>query len=582
MQVKDTLTTTPPGVAVSPVPAKVAGLPVETVSGRVSDRDVAVPPSAVYTRLLSSALPRLLHVADPAPWRHGVAPQDDASARSTRVSYRRQAATLAIGMLVELEPGRADGDYLTEVIRSSLIRWQLSLRGDGRPLHRRSLSSPFHGATVGRIIQLLGETTGFQTPVLLADVERHLAWVSRRAVTVPWLEAATIGAMAEGAVLVRDIKLLARTRERLSRLLRMQDPEGWFPENAGADIGRLSLTVDALARLFHQNEWGELHGALQRAFRFLIHFVHPDGGVGGCYSARASAFASPYAAELMAHEFPEAAALALSWRHRCRESSFERLLGCDEDRPAAIGAGVAMAAVYGSSKWREVSELPCRCRGRSRFPNAGLTVVSTTHYHAVVNGRKGGAIHLTWRNGCPSVIDGGLTVVYPHRLRTSACMDGRTREESTQESISVNGVLRRAGAEADHSKRWWRKLKRWLRSKRRAVAMSGRRSELSDGRWATRDHYRREVTFGDDWVRIEDQVSCRLSCRAIICQSPPLRRDDWLGPTDSDGPCPRAPIFIEGGRRVSIVRLYRDGVLVEDAHGRAEPSGGLRLDSGAE
>ncbi len=259
-----------------------------------SDAGENMAPPSIYTRLLADALPRLLHVADPAPWRDGAAETPEVATGSTRVSFRRQSATLAMAMLIELDSARADSEYLTEVIRSSLIRWQLSLRGDGRPLRCRDLSSPFHGATLGRVIQLLSETTGFQTTMLLGDVERHLRWVTHRPVAAPWLEAAAICAMADGAVFVRDGSLLSKARGRLAGLLETQDTEGWFPENGGADIGRLSLTVDALARMYHQNGWEELDGVLRRALGFLAHFVHPDGSVGGCYGARASAFWSPY------------------------------------------------------------------------------------------------------------------------------------------------------------------------------------------------------------------------------------------------------------------------------------------------
>jgi len=517
----------------------------------------------VYTRLLSAALPQLLHVVDPAPWRHGAVPEGDQFARSARVGFRRLSATLAIGTLRELQPGRADRDYLAEVVRSSLIRWQLSLRGDGRPLHRRSLASPFHGATVGRIIHLLGETSAFQTPMLLDDIERHLAWVSRRRVTAPWLEAAAICAMAEGAVLVRDTRLLARARERLSGLLCMQHAEGWFPENHGADIGRLSLTVDALARLYHQCEWHELHDALRRSFGFLTHFVHSDGGVGGCYSTRSSAFSSPLAGELMAREFPESAALARAWRCRCRAHSSERLLGYDEDRAAAIAAGVAMAATCAERTWRKVSELPCDGNARVRFPAAGLTVISTKSYYAVVNGRKGGAIHLSWRDGGPPVIDGGLTVIYPHRWRSSASMDGRTRVESSENSVRVRGVFRRSGERHGCVEKWWRRVKDALRASRRSPVATPPGTGPSEHSWASRDHFEREVTFGEDWIRISDQVHCRLPCQAVICQSPPPRQYDWLGSTDPDEPCLRAPLFFDGGRNVTITRCYRNGELAE-------------------
>ena len=72
----------------------------------------------------------------------------------------------------------------------------------------------------------------------------------------------------------------------------------------------MTLTIDSLARIYRQNECYELRDPLKRSLDFLIHFVHPDGSVGGCYGSCGNSFVSPYGVELLSDVFPAAAAVA--------------------------------------------------------------------------------------------------------------------------------------------------------------------------------------------------------------------------------------------------------------------------------
>ncbi len=90
----------------------------------------------------------------------------------------------------------------------------------------------------------------------------------------------------------------------------------------------------------------------------------------------------------------------------------------------------------------------------------------------------------------------------------------------------------------------------------------GRPNHIDYGR-LTRDQYDRQITFGDDWIRIRDRVHCRLPCETIVCQSPPPVPTRPFG----DGSVSRTthpPIFVEGGRNVEIIRVYRNGELVKE------------------
>ena len=496
----------------------------------------ALPDQSVYLNAARASLPRWRRIVGLAPWLSDEKGKASNSRGYVAPLYEQQAATLAIALLCELDRGRADRSYLREHVRASLTRWQLSLRGDGRPVRGTLRRSPLHGAILWYVVQLLSETTGFETRLRLSDIARHLEWLAPRPPLTPWLEAATIGAMADGAVLVRDARMLRRARERLQVLLDGQDQEGWFPERGGADIGRLSLTVDALARAYRQNSWEELEEPLQRAVRFLTHFVHPDGSVGGCYGSCETAFLSPYGLELLAADFEEAFALALMCRRRWGELAVEHLYGCEDDQFAVLGASLMLAAVKAAFDAPATCDpalgtdcgLPYAQNGTTRFPHAGLTIFITDAYHAVVAGKKGGAIRITWRDGATGLDDPGVSVIFAHGTRTSSFHDAHAQERGTDTSVTSSGALRR-----------------------------------SDSLRITNDRHTREITFGEDWIRIRDRVRCRLPCRTIVCQSPSPARIGPFGDPAAGSHIANPPIFVDGGRSVEITRLYRNGKLMD-------------------
>ena len=530
-----------------------------------------------YRAAASACLPQLLRMLEPSPW------FDEARSRKRRGGdggarlYRRQAATLAIGLLTELD-GELRGDqYLREQVRAALIRWQLTLRGDGRPACRSLRRSPEQPAVAGMVVQLLAETSGFQTETLLDDIARHLEWFVRRPPQSSWLEAELICAMADGALLVRDPSLLKQARVRLRGLLTRQDEEGWFPEYGGADLGRLSLTLDALARAYRQNNWEELAEPLQRACRFMLHFVHPDGSYGGCYSSCGTGFLSPYGVELLAPIFVEAAALAMVARRRCMRFVDECLPAWPDDLDAVMGPRLVLAAAVTPPHLPDDESLPCDVAGRTHFANAGLSVFVTDAYQAIVGGPQMSALHVTWRTGEPALDDPGVTVVYPHKFRTSCGRDRHGYRQVTAQSVNVQGILKTPGCKSGRWRRWFKRLIHRSESapggESRGSTKKGERSPLPDHRRLARDWHRREMTFQDDTIQIRDVVRCRLPCHAVVCQASPPEESNRLVDGDLADRAARPPIIVGGGRTVEIIRVYRHGELIDlHAKPRLNPS----------
>ena len=533
----------------------------------------SAPDSSLYLEAARACLPRWLQIVGPAPWL-GQDRNSRLERARTSTCYRQQLTTLAIGLLCEYDDRHRNDAYLHECVRTSLIGWQLSLRCDGRPADRRARQSPLHSAIVALVVQLLTDTARFQTDVLLDDIERHIKWLAKRPSQTPWLEATAISALVDGALLVRDTSLLTDARRRLQVLLSRQDDEGWFPDCGGVDVGRLSLTVDALARIQHHGGLEDLTRPLQKALGFLLHFVHPDGSVGGCYGSRETAFLSPYGVELLAPDFTDAAALALVARRQCRRFATDRLPTWNDDLCALLGSRIALAAAHASAELPASCRYPCDTIGRTEFQSARLSIFSTDAYHAVVAGRKGGSLHVTWRSGKPNLEDPGVIAIFPHKTLTTGRWSSSTRQRVSESTVTSSGVLRRPpqfpGFKTALDQRATMPPCGWIRRTRfeepQPSASADRKDDHRkriDPNRLTHDRFRREITFGDDWIRIRDRVLCRLPCRTIVCQSPPPGRANVYVDRIVADQSNREPIFVEGGRNVEITRVYRDGDLVD-------------------
>ena len=105
-------------------------------------------------------------------------------------------------------------------------------------------------------------------------------------------------------------------------------------------------------------------------------------------------------------------------------------------------------------------------------------------------------------------------------------------------------------------------LQTWWRGRTRTPGVRDRARGL-DYRTLAYHRCTRRITFGEDTVHIHDRVRCRLPCESVVVQSPAIEpRGLFVNatPTDRIG---RPPIFVAGGRRVDITRIYRNGELVE-------------------
>lgn len=553
--------------AAPPLTTPLADRGARTVAAaRGSSESISDAGAQVYTATARAALPRLRHYLDePSLFdgnvyaiRRGATPE---------AMNRRLSAAIAVGAMLGHDPDLRENELLYDCVRRSLIYWQLSLRHDGRPVFPRADTRHWHALNADLVVQLLNETSTFHNVMLLDDVGRHLKWLAATPRHTPWVEAALISALADGALIVRDVELLRLGRSRLAALLPIQNEEGWFPEQGGADLGRLSLVVDSLARLHAHHGWKDVASPIRRAIRFLFSFMPPNGRIGGCFNSCETELLSPYGVEIMASTVPEAVPLARAARLQSAECTRDNFCGWHDDLVVAMAPRIVAASTVAPSHLPLGAECPWATNSHLHFPESGLSVHTTDSYHAVVASRRGGAVFVTWRSGAPPLADAGIVVACPHSTRRSICGWPRHEPRVNEESVFCESILKRSSrSRKSELRQVGREAGRHSSSdggKDRDGSIKRTRGFFSRHGGLAHDTCTREIHFHEKTISIRDVVRCRLPCQAILCQLTHSGTENKSARVHEHPKAERAPIYVPGGRHVTIERLYRDGELVQ-------------------
>lgn len=523
----------------------------------------APPGPEVYRNVARRYLPVWREVIGAAPWLQLDHCHNDKDKQRFDTLADSVCAGVNLGFCNTDEEDESTRSLHRELVRATLVLWQSHLACDGRYLGRRD--HPRAAYIIAQIVKLLCEVDGYAEPLLLADVARHLDHLARRSQRACWLEAACVAALGDGALLLRRTDMLRTARERLPALLARQSAEGWFPEQGGVDLGLLSLTIDALARLYHRHNWEELTEPLGRALRFLRHFVTPSGAVPTFGRTFGTGCLSPYGVELLAPTHVDANALAIILRRRY--AAHAGGVGLSWSRAAAlrIGSSAVLGARHGGTAFDAAKATPVPAQPVTSFDHAGLTIVQTSHYRAVVSRRHGGALWVWWTETDAVTQDQGVCVVFPNHTRTSGTLDRFTQVGDEHPTITCAGVLRRLQQGPRPTPALWRWLRRRFRSRRAGTTphppLSGTKplTEAQHGA-LLHDHFRRDVTFHEDSIDIRDEVICRMSCQAVVCGS---SLDTNTAPVDATMTerNAAAPLYLPGAKHTVVTRTLAAGVM---------------------
>lgn len=227
----------------------------------------------------------------------------------------------------------------------------------------------------------------------------------------------------------------ASMQKRLKRLLSWQNEEGWFDEYGGADLGYLSLTIGLLAELDRRRPELSLRAPLAAAIDFLVHFVHPDGTVGGEYSSRSTLNFFPFGFEIAASWSPTAQAVS---QQVARPLVEQRTPCYSDDR------------IIGHHLWAWLLTLkndcvdPCAASqlpsGRKWFPACGLLVDRDSDNMLVASLGRGG-VYKYFSGGELAVSDTGMTLSRKSDGKTAVTHLGGATVHIDDKSLSSSGPM---------------------------------------------------------------------------------------------------------------------------------------------
>lgn len=175
--------------------------------------------------------------------------------------------------------------------------------------------------------------------------------------------------------------------KKLSHLLSLQDPEGWFPEYEGCDPGYLNFTIDFLAKYYQKSRDESVLGPLTKAIEFNSFFVHPDGSFGGEYGSRNTFHFLPHGLELMGKQIPQAVVAADLFLESVKRNQRSYL---DDDRIFCHYVYNFLQAYVDFCPRREVGLEPQRGNFSKYFERAGLALKAYDGHYAVLSAAKGG------------------------------------------------------------------------------------------------------------------------------------------------------------------------------------------------
>lgn len=185
-----------------------------------------------------------------------------------------------------------------------------------------------------------------------------------------------------------------RSRYFLDRILEHQSAEGWYDEYGGADPGYQTHGSFYLARLWQLCSDPRLCDSLERSFKFLAHFIHPDGSLGGEYASRNTQTYYPAAFEMLSPHSGSARWIAETQEAAVESNAAAGLESVDPYNlfPLMNNYVFAWKACLAPNHRAAYADPPDDSPGQTHFARAGLLKVRRPRYVAYVGLSKGGVV----------------------------------------------------------------------------------------------------------------------------------------------------------------------------------------------
>ena len=364
----------------------------------------------LYRELLWLALPRILSELDRDPFSLTYGSFDReywawATKDFSNVDLQRAIYPLALLYCTEFAGNNWAGHpRLLDWIKAAFGFWSRSRHRDGSHDHHY----PHEFSFVGEAFTLYEISEAFQILVAKGALDQasRAVWVEQIGRSADFLcrsdelhgfisnhrVGAACGLVAAFAITGED-RFLRRCEELMDSVRLMQSKEGWLFEYGGADPGYQTLDTYYLANYVRLSGDDEILDKVVRpSLRFLLHFVHPDGSVGGEYGSRNCTLFFPSGFELLANRIPEAEAIAAVAAAAIAQNATPTVLGMDIRNFVPMLSSYTQAATLGEGTENPTAELPFRQQFERYWPKAGLYVRSDKQFYTIVGCSKGGVI----------------------------------------------------------------------------------------------------------------------------------------------------------------------------------------------
>ena len=338
---------------------------------------------------------------------------------------------------------------LLDWIGAALAFWTSRQHGDGSfdeayPFERSLAATAFTSFYVAEALGFLGDALpAAARERAIGTLRLAGGWLERNDESHGVLSnhlAAAAAALHHIGRLTGEARFGARCRHFLGRIMARQSAEGWYEEYGGADPGYQTHGTFYLARYWQLSGDDAILGSLAKANRFLAHFVHADGSLGGEYASRGTQTYYPAGFEILAQRDPAAAWIAGTMRASVESASAAGLRGVDAYNYfpclnnlvfAAINAGTVSAAD------------PTPASGLAWFPQAGMARVRSAAYDAFVGVAKGGALKVFDRRGGKLLVSdsGWVGATAEGRSVSTHYLDSTRPMTVTPERIETAGAM---------------------------------------------------------------------------------------------------------------------------------------------
>jgi hypothetical protein len=202
----------------------------------------------------------------------------------------------------------------------------------------------------------------------------------------------------------------SRDKELLQIIYDNQSDEGWYLEYEGADPGYQTLCTYYLFCTYKITKDKKLLESLRGSAKFLSHFIHPDGTIGGLYGSRNTEVFYPAGIIGLCDEIEEFRMIA---KYLKPEDQHLLPQNIDIGNYIPLLNSYAVAALFYEENAIKIENCKLepfyKREGEKVFPKTGIYIYSNKNYFSIVNYKKGGTVKLFNKHTNQlDIEDGGL------------------------------------------------------------------------------------------------------------------------------------------------------------------------------